>query len=141
MKTIGKIFAISVLILGYSINANAQFWEGVLKAVEAVDKVTRTEREISDRYSSKSSEPSYTRVTTVSLVKLGRSSGNMTFKSTSSSGEIVKNEGGTQYVRRNGNVHSYYENGMYDPYESDSDSPKYYKYYVDMSGSRYYFNM
>ena len=129
-----KIF-LFVFIIGFSTIAKAD-WLDVFNAV--VDNTVKTtnavlDATLDDDYS-QSSQKNYRVLRTLSAVRFndyGKATGSI---------QLVETNSGAIKVLKNGQLYNYYKNSSYDSYSSNSNSPSYYEYYVDLSG-RYYFNM
>ena len=144
-KIVRYITIISIMFLGTSLNtANAQVLDWLNRAAETVNKATETYNNARDAYnnatnnssnSSSNNQSSYRTITSVRMISWGN------YGSTTTSASIVEDESGTKLVKKGSSTYSLYENGSYDAYSSDSNSPNYYKYYAYVDSKKYYFNM
>lgn len=150
MKTAKNVVVLCILVLGVTVNANAQFFEWLNKAAETVNKVSNTYNEARNTYNtaketfsnsnSSSSSSGYNQVGSVSLIAWTNLSSGMR-TTTRSSADLVVDNSGEKYLKKGSQVYSYYENSSYNSYSSDSGDPSYYQYYVYIDSKKYYFNM
>lgn len=148
MKTTAKrMFWICVLFFGTYATSNAQFLEFLNKAVNTVNQATETYNNARDSYnnvrdavtnSQKSNEPTYRNVGYVTLRYRNTFNGSVTSEG-SSSADIVEDESGNKYVKKNGNRYAYRRNNLYDEYSSEFI--KRYEYMVTIDGQTYFFDM
>lgn len=134
-------FFVALSTIGQSINSQAQIFDIINSAVETVNRANNTYNNARNTYneveknftSSQNNTPSYEVVGSVTLVYKS------SYGTARGSAQIVEYPNGDKKIKVGGSVYTYYENSSYDP--SESDYPYCYEYYVNVSGTRKYFNM
>lgn len=136
-----KILVVFGLLIGFGINANAQFFETLGKIIQTTKEVKSTvddwSSSSSNSSSSRNNDYTYERsITAVAFINVGTSG----HGKTTTSAEVYSTTSGSYKVKSGSSYYNQYENYSYDSYSSDSSSPSYYRYYFEKGGKRYYYN-
>ncbi len=133
-----KILLIVAIIIGFSTSANAQFFQKLKEAYSTVKDAYDTGKsiynDVNKNNETKQQAPEYTSLGSCSAIRF---SGNTTIRTSLT---MIEMSSGEKKILYGGGKYNYYDNPYYDSYSTDSSDRSYYKYYVDLSAGRTYFN-